>query len=132
MQTLSLTWHDQTVEFKPSFDLFMRIEEKVAFNRIANEFNKASQGNVIDLPMSHMAWLLYCCLRHAGVAVRTPMEAHQALIGEKVPGFANVLNGLIVAYYGAEPQKLPKKKLAKPRKPSPPSSRSSKSGTALP
>ena len=132
MQTLNLTWNGQTVEFKPSFDLFMRIEEKVAFNRIADEFNKARDGDVIDLPMSHMAWLLYCCLRHAGVTVRTPMDAHQALIGEKVPGFVNVLSGLIVAYYGAAPEKPPKKKRAKRLKLSPPSSRSSKSGTALP
>lgn len=111
MQTLTLTWKGETYEIKPSFDLFMRIEEKVVFNRIAEAINQAGRGNTAEVPMSHVAWVVYCCLSHAGVRVRNPIEVHQALLdGESMPDYGALLGGLIVAYYGSGPERVPKKK----------------------
>jgi hypothetical protein len=128
MQTIQLTWNGETVELKPSFDLFMRIEEKVAFNRIADAFNRAGQGNVADLPMSHVAWAMYCTLRHAGVPVRTPLDVHQAIFDGRFPDYGAVIGQLIVAYYGAAPEKPVKKKAEQPSQPRR-SARTSKNAT---
>lgn len=114
MQTISLKWKGEPVEFKPSFDLFMRIEEKVSFNRLADAMNQAGLGNLADLPMSHVSWVLYCCLRQGGVMVRTPDDVHKALFDGGGIEWGGVIAGLMIAYYGAQPQKPPKKK-ATPR-----------------
>ncbi len=110
MQTLTLTWKGETQTIIPSFDLFMRIEEKVAFSRIATTINDAARGHTAEVPMSHVAWVVYCCLIHAGVRVRNPIEVHQALHDGSMPDYAALLGGLIVAYYGAGPERVPKKK----------------------
>ncbi len=115
MQTLQLTWKGEAYAITPSFDLFMRIEEKVAFNRIAESINQAGRGNAAEVPMSHVAWVVYCCLTHAGVRVRNPIEVHQALFdGESMPDYGSLLGGLIVAYYGSGPERVPKKKATPP------------------
>ncbi|HEX9813237.1 MAG TPA: hypothetical protein VGA88_14275 [Burkholderiales bacterium] len=133
METLSLIWRGATVEFKPSFDLFLRIEEKVSFARLTEEISKAGQGNTAELAMSHVAWVLYCCLRHAGAAVRTPMEVHQALFdGAGTIDHGGILAGLIVAYYGSQPEKMPKKKPAANPTPSPRLNRKSRNATVSP
>lgn len=106
-QTLAITWQGETYEFKPSFELFQKIEEKVSFNRLTSTF---AGGNTIDLPMSHVAWVLYCCLRAADCKVRTPLEVQHALFDKGAIAYPNVIAGLFVAYYGAGPEKAPKKK----------------------
>jgi hypothetical protein len=119
MQTLSITWRGQALEFKPSFDLFLQIEEKVSFTRIQDALSQAAQGKPAEIPMSHVAWVLYCCLKHAGGAVRTPMDVHQALFSnDGALDHSGVLRGLAIAYFGAQPEKPPKKKPATPAKPS--------------
>lgn len=131
MQTLDISWKGETHQLTPSFDLFMRIEERVSFSRIADSVHKASTGNVADMPMSHIAWVMYCCLRHAGIAVKNPGEVHQALFdGESMPGYGDVIGGLIVAFYGGAPEKaIKKKEEPQPPKPSNRSSRTSKNAT---
>lgn len=109
MQTLEIAWRGETYEFRPEFDLFTRIEEKVAFNRITESVHKTAQGHVADIPMSHVSWVMYCCLRYAGVSVRTPMEVHHALVDGSLD-YGKILGELIIAYYGAQPERMPKKK----------------------
>lgn len=131
MQRIAIDWQGEEIEFTPSFDLFMRIEEKVSFARIADAMTQAGLGKPAELPLSHVAWVVYCCLREAGAAVRTPLDAHQAVVGGSVK-YGSVIGALIVAYYTASPQKIIKKNdlTALPPNPSRPSSRKSKSATA--
>jgi len=115
MQTLEIVWQGETYEFKPSFELFMRIEEKVSFNRIVEAMRQNVQGYSADLPMSHVAWVIYCCLRHAGAQVRNALEVHQGLFDGSVENHGDVLGGLILAYYGTQPEKPLKKSQVSPR-----------------
>ena len=112
MKTISMKWRGEAVEFTPSFDLFMKIEEKVPLSRITGQLGQAGGGNYAELPMSHVAWILFCCLQHARVPVRTPMDVHEAIFAEDDGlEYGQVLGALIVAYYGASPQVMPKKKI---------------------
>jgi hypothetical protein len=111
MQKVTVMWCGEELEFTPSHDLYMRIEDKVSFNRLAMAFSKAAEGEEgqLDLPMSQVSWVLFCILRHCGVKLRTPMDVHQALFaGDKLPNYGAVLGALITAYYGAMPERPPK------------------------
>lgn len=110
MQTLHFTWNGETHAITPSFDLFMRIEEKVSITRIAQSIQGAAAGHTADIPMSHVAWVVWCCLAHAGVRVRNPIEVHQALHDGSMPNYGALLGGLIVAYFEPRPERIPKKK----------------------
>jgi len=109
MQTIELTWQGRQYEIKAEFDLYWRIEQKVAINRIAEAFDKAASGGVADVPFSHVAWVVYCCLRHVGVEVRSPIEVQHALFGDEMPDYGPALRQLLVAYYGAAPERPAKK-----------------------
>lgn len=113
MQKLTLEWDGDSYEFKPSHDLYMRIEEKIAFNRLATMFERAaaSDDGRLDMPMSQISWVIYCVMKHCGISVRTPMDVHQALFdAERLPNYGEVLGGLIASYYGAMPERPIKKK----------------------
>lgn len=122
---IAIVWDGETYEFAPSHDLYMRIEDKVSFTRIANAFSRASdEEGQLDMPLSQVSWVMYCVLRHCGVSVRTPMDVHQALFNpEKLPNYGPVLGELITAYYGPQPERpaksakkpAPRKKKASPR-----------------
>jgi len=115
MQTITVEFRGEAHEFVPSFELFMRIEDKVAFNRLAAMVERAAQSDEgrLDLPMSQVSWVLYCVLKHCGVAIKNPLETHQALFADELPNYGEVLGGLISAYYGAAPERPIKKKSAK-------------------
>lgn len=118
MKRITIEWDGESYEFVPSHDLYMRIEDKVAFNRLAMMFEKAASNDdgMLDMPMSQVSWVIYCVLKHCKAPVRTPMDIHQALFdgGETLPNFGEVIGELIAAYYGAMPEK-PVKKKAKPK-----------------
>lgn len=118
MKRITIEWDGESYEFAPSHDLYMRIEDKVAFNRLAMMFEKAASNDdgMLDMPMSQVSWVIYCVLKHCKAPVRTPMDIHQALFdgGETLPNFGEVIGELIAAYYGAMPEK-PVKKKAKPK-----------------
>lgn len=117
MLSITVEYKDEQREFKPAHDLYMRIEDKVAFNRLATLFEKAAQSDdgMLELPMSQVSWVMYCVLKHCGFALKTPMEAHQALFSGDLPNYGEVLGGLISAYYGAAPERPIKKKSVKPK-----------------
>lgn len=127
MKRITIEWDGDSYEFVPSHDLYMRIEDRVAFNRLAMMFEKAASNDeqMLDMPMSQISWVIYCVLKHCKASVRTPMDIHQALFdGEALPNFGEVIGELIAAYYGAMPEKPIKKKPVKPKakvkpKPSP-------------
>ena len=112
---ISLTWRGEVYSFLPQFDLYVQIEEKCTFNRIADAMRQAGLGAPADLPMSHVAWVLFCCLKHAGADVRTPAEVHQALFdggaegSASLPDYGHALGELVMAYYNASPEGPPKK-----------------------
>lgn len=121
MQTITVEYRDEAHEFAPSFDLFMRIEDKVAFNRLATSFHQAAQSSEgqLELPMSQVSWVMCCVLKHAGVSINNPMEAHHALFSGELPNYGEVLGALIASYYGAMPEKPVKKKPTAKSKASP-------------
>lgn len=108
LQTLTLTWKGEAVTFKPTFDLFMRIEERLSFSRLSDSYRNAfmSEDGHLDMPLSHLSWVIYQCLREGGVLIRNIMEVHQELTAAKIQ-YGGVLSDLIIAYYGARPEKLP-------------------------
>lgn len=120
MQTITVEWDGEAHEFAPSHDLYMRIEDKVAFNRLATLFERAalSDEGKLELPMSQVSWVMYCVLRHCGVPIKNPMEVHQALFSStRLPNYGQVLGDLIGGYYNAMPERPVKKKpAAKPKK----------------
>lgn len=117
MQTITVEYRGEAHEFAPSFELFMRIEDKVAFNRLATSFHQAAQSNEgqLELPMSQVSWVMYCVLKHAGASINNPMEAHHALFSGELPNYGEVLGALIASYYGAMPERPIKKKSVKPK-----------------
>lgn len=112
MQKITVEYRDEAHEFAPSFELFMRIEDKVTFNRLATSFHQAAQSSEgqLELPMSQVSWVMYCVLKHAGVSINNPMEAHHALFSDELPNYGEVLGALIASYYGAMPERPIKKK----------------------
>lgn len=112
MRRITIEWCGESYEFVPSHDLYMRIEDKVAFNRLAAMFEKAANDDgSLDMPMSHVSWVIYCVLKHCNVPVRTPMDIHPALFGGgSLPNSGEVIGELIAAYYGAMPERVAKKK----------------------
>ena len=112
MQTITVEYRGEEFELKPSFELFMRIEDKVAFNRLATSFQQAAQSDEgqLELPMSQVSWVMYCALKHAGAPIKSPMEVHHALFSGELPNYGEVLGALIASYYGAMPEKPVKKK----------------------
>ena len=130
MQTCQLTWKGETVNITPGFELFVKIEEKVAFSRLADAVNRARlTSSAADVPLSHVAWVLYCCLVHSGIRVRNPIEVHQSLFDGSMPDYGSVLGGLIVAYYGSSPEKTLKKSPENNQSSSRRSGKKSKKGT---
>ncbi len=117
MQTITVEYAGEEYEFKPSFELYLRIEDKVSFNRLASYLEQAAGDDeaMLDLPMSQISWVMFCVLKHAGVAIKNPMAAHQALLSGDLSNYGEVLTSLIVSYYEAMPEKPVKKKSAKPK-----------------
>ena len=103
-QSISFEWNGELVTFTPSHDLYMQIEDRVSFARIASAFSNAAVSGAGDIPMSHVSWVLFCVLRHARQAVANPMEVHQAIQMGAV-NWGAVIGSLISAYYGALPAK---------------------------
>ena len=132
MQTITTTWGGQAIEFKPTNALYMRIEEGIDGN--AFRFERFAFGGVSSPPISHIAWVVYCCLRHAGADVRTPDDVRHALVQDpKLLGAQGMMVAqLINAYFSAQPQKAPVKKKEPEAETLPPSSRKSKSSTGSP
>ena len=109
-QTIDFEWQGATVSFIPSHDLYMQIEDRVSFARIASAFANAATSTSADLPMSHVSWVLFCVLRIAGVRVANPMDVHHAIQSNSL-NWGAVIGQLISAYYGALPTKAkPEKK----------------------
>jgi hypothetical protein len=110
MASIDVQWEGETYSFRPEFDLFVKIDSKVSFSRIAEALERTGngKGDASDIPMSHAAWILYCCLKVAGAPVRAPMDVQAAIFsGELSCGPA--LGALVLAYYGAAPEALTKK-----------------------
>lgn len=111
MQTIEITWDEVKYTLQPNFELFMKIEERVSFHRIAQGMRKALLGrDPTDIPVSHLAWTFFCCLQAAGAPVRDPMAVQEALFDNSMGEFRSLLQHLTIVYYGATPQKVPKKK----------------------
>lgn len=105
---ISFEWNGVEVQLKPSFDLYAQVESRVSFARLL-EFFQAGAGGIIDVPMSHVAWVVFCCVRHANLPIDSPMDALRACL----PGGGFVWGALLIrlcnAFYGATPQKIPTK-----------------------
>lgn len=109
-QIITFDWQDETLQLKPTHDLYMQIEERVSFNRLANAFASSVNGTA-DVPMSHVSWVIFCVLRHCGKAVASPMDVHQAIFDGAIK-WGLVLADLIAGYYGPVPAKAPAQKKA--------------------
>lgn len=106
---VEVEYEGEVVSVKPDHELFMRIEDKVSFSRVAQHVgNVARGGNAEDIPMAHVSWIVFCALRHGGASVRDVGQVHVNVVNGKV-SYGHLLGGLIMAYYGATPEKLPKK-----------------------
>jgi len=103
-QMINFEWQEKTIQCQPSHDLYMQIEDRVSFGRIAAAFANAASNGTADIPMSHVSWVLFCVLRHAGQQVANPMDVHHA-IGSGSINWGVVIGQLIAAYYGALPAK---------------------------
>lgn len=116
-QLITFEWRGETLEVRPSHDLYMQIEERVSFGRLATMFSAAASSANADIPMSHVSWVVFCVLRHCGQRISSPMEVHQPLVANEIP-WGHLIGSLISAYYGALPAKavLPKKPKAPARR----------------
>lgn len=115
-QKITFDYKGQALELTPSHDLYMQIEEKIPFGRLATLFSAASTGANTDIPMSHVSWVVYCAVCHCGVRVSSSLEVHQAVFEQAVK-WGPLIASLIAAYYGALPKKasVPKKPKAASR-----------------
>lgn len=103
-QSIDIEFRGAQLRLAPSHELYMQIEERIAFGRLATVFSAAARGSGADVPMSHVSWVVYCALRHAGARIETPLDAHQAVLSNEI-NWGALLGSLIAAYYGALPQK---------------------------
>lgn len=109
-QTISFEWNGETISFAPTHDLYMQIEDRVSFARLASAFANTAVGGGGDIPLSHVSWVLFCVLRHARQQVANPMDVLQAMQSNAI-NWGAVLGALIGAFYGALPAKAkPEKK----------------------
>lgn len=99
-QSISFEWHGETVTVIPTHDLYMQIEDRVSFARLASAFANVAVNGLADVPMSHVGWVVFCALRHARQNVTSPMEVHQVIQSGGIR-WGQVIGDLINAYYGA-------------------------------
>lgn len=112
-----IMWKGAQYTCKPSYELYLQIEDRVSFNRLADTTRAAAIGQPVELPLSHVAWVLFCCLKHAAAPVLTPGDVHTALVQatNDLGDYGRVIGELMLAYYGVNPAHMDKQ-LKKKRK----------------
>lgn len=112
-QLVEFEWKGQTVKTPLSFDLYMQIEERVSFGHISNCLAKLNDGRA-DFPLSHIAYIVYCCLRNSGIKIdEGPSQVFADIMAAKIE-WGPLLMTLINGFYGATskaatPEKIEKK-----------------------
>lgn len=117
-QLLQFEWRGREMKVALSHDLYMQIEDRVSFARLSNCFANVGNGQ-LDVPLSHVAYVVFCCLRASGEQVKTPAE----VMGEVTTGgvkWGPMIMTLIAGYYGATPAAATEERIKK----KPPSSAS--------
>jgi hypothetical protein len=97
--------------------LYLQIEDRVSFNRLADATRAAAVGQPAELPLSHVAWVLFCCLKHGGAPIMTAGDVHTALVTDsgELGDYGRVIGELMLAYYGVNPEHV-EKRVKKKRK----------------
>lgn len=106
---IELKWQDKVFPFRPSFDLLYKVEERLSISELSARTRAASIRNVNDIPMTHLAWVSFCALTHAGAKVADPIEVQQAIMQGNFTQHGDVLGLLYLAFYGSGPEKTLKK-----------------------
>lgn len=64
MRELTLTYNDVEYRCRTTYEVLMRIEDKVTLTALATRIaDGAATG---DVPVSHVTWVLYCLLESGG------------------------------------------------------------------
>lgn len=96
---LSLSWDGAAYRCRPTFDVLAQIEQKVALQKLAYTI-VFDRDNV---PMTHIAWVMYCLLHGAGAPV-TPDGVWRAVrdpdAGVAQDHLAEVMRFVIQETYG--------------------------------
>lgn len=113
-QVIRFEFEGKELEVKASHDLFMAIEERVSFSKLATLFVRQGAQMTIEVPISHVAWIMWVLLARAGRGDLNAMEVQHLLAGGAV-SWGPVLSQLISAFFGPAP-KYAEKKSEEPRK----------------
>lgn len=110
-QILQFEWKGISLTVPITHDLYMQIEDRVSFARLSNCFTNAGNGQV-DVPLSHVAYVVFCCLRSAGQQVRSPSDCMIEVTQGEVD-WGPLCMTLIKGYYGATPKAVTEERIKK-------------------
>ena len=95
-------WNGKDISVRPTHRLLRDIEAEVSISRLANLLSRATSGDAMDVPMSHVSYIICTLLRHAGEQVDELAVHQQMLRGEG--DYGSALRDLMTSYYGAGPE----------------------------
>lgn len=99
---IRFTWNGKDISVRPTHRLLRDIEAEVSISRLANLLSRATAGDAMDVPMSHVSFIVATLLKYAGEQVDELAVHQQMLRGEG--DYGSALRDLMTSYYGAGPE----------------------------